>query len=133
MVKSLNHYIELHNPTEAERKLFEALVRLKDVDEDCKEWVVDMNLIQLAKEARLSLWELIRALFFWQSVAFISIDVGREYADGVVIFCQPSAFIEVTKIYEEYNDCSNDTVDGPSWKQGFLFMDLGSGITFYRP
>ena len=133
MVESLNYCIELHNPNNAERKVLEILMRSVDLEEeDWESGVVEMNLIELAKEAGVSPWELIRALFFWQSVALISIDVGREYADDIIVFCQPSTFIEATKIWEEYNDCS-DTVDGPSWKQGFLFMDLGSGITFYRP
>lgn len=91
MIKSLNRCIELHNPTNAERKVLEVLMRSVDFKEE-DYWdtgVVDMSLPQLAKEAGVSLWELIRALFFWQSVALISIDVGREEDDDIIFFVNP--------------------------------------------
>jgi len=133
MIKSLNRCIELHNPTNAERKVLEVLMRSVDLEEE--DWatgVVDMGLPQLAKEAGVFLWELIRALFFWQSVAFISIDVGREEGDGIVLFCQPYAFIEATEMFEAGNEC-NDELDSERGYQGFLLVDLDTGSTIYSP
>ena len=128
MIKSLNRCIELHNPTNEERKVLEVLMRSVDLEEE--DWatgVVDMGLPQLAKEAGVSLWELIKALFFWQSVAFIS-----EEGDGIVLFCQPYAFIEATEMFEAGNEC-NDELDSERGYQGFLLVDLDTGSTIYSP
>jgi len=91
-----------------------------------------MSLPQLAKEAGVSLWELIRALFFWQSVALISIDVGREENDDIILFCQPYAFIEATGMFEAGNE-SNDELESERGYQGFLLVDLDTGSTIYSP
>ncbi|MGI6625506.1 MAG: hypothetical protein ACOX57_08825 [Limnochordia bacterium] len=134
MIKSLNRCIELHNPTNAERKVLEVLMRSVDFKEE-DYWdtgVVDMSLPQLAKEAGVSLWELIRALFFWQSVALISIDVGREENDDIILFCQPYAFIEATGMFEAGNE-SNDELESERGYQGFLLVDLDTGSTIYSP
>lgn len=134
MIKSLNRCIELHNPTNAERKVLEVLMRSVDFKEE-DYWdtgVVDMSLPQLAKEAGVSLWELIRALFFWQSVALISIDVGREEDDDIIFFCQPYAFIEATGMFEAGNE-SNDELESERGYQGFLLVDLDTGSTIYSP
>ncbi len=108
---------------------------MRSVDLEEEDWatgVVDMGLPQLAKEAGVSLWELIKALFFWQSVAFISIDVGREEGDGIVLFCQPYAFIEATEMFEAGNEC-NDELDSERGYQGFLLVDLDTGSKIYSP
>lgn len=134
MIELLNRCIELHNPTNAERKVLEVLMRSVDFKEEdyWETGVVDMSLPQLAKEAGVSFWELIRALFFWQSVAFISIDVGREEDDSIVLFCQPYAFIEATGMFEAGNQ-SNDELDSERGYQGFLLVDLDTGSTIYSP
>lgn len=133
MIKKLNRCFELHNPTNAERKVLEVLLRSIDLEEeDWETGVVDMGLPHLAKEAGVSLWELIRALFFWQSVAFISIDVGREEDDGIVLFCQPYAFIEATEMFEVGNEYS-DELESERWCQGFILVDLDTGATIYSP
>ncbi|NMB00412.1 MAG: hypothetical protein GX971_02650 [Firmicutes bacterium] len=134
MIELLNHCIELHNPTDAERKVLKVLMRSVDFKEE-DYWdtgVVDMSLPQLAKEAGVSLWELIRALFFWQSVALISIDVGREENDDIILFCQPYAFIEATGMFEAGNE-SNDELESERGYQGFLLVDLDTGSTIYSP
>lgn len=134
MIKLLNHCIELHNPTDAERKVLKVLMRSVDFKEE-DYWdtgVVDMSLPQLAKEAGVSLGELIRALFFWQSVALISIDVGREENDDIILFCQPYAFIEATGMFEAGNE-SNDELESERGYQGFLLVDLDTGSTIYSP
>lgn len=133
MIKILNRCIELHNPTNAERKVLEVLLRSIDLEEeDWETGVIDMSLPEPAKEARVSLWELIRAFFFWQGAALVSLDVGREEDDDIVLFCQPYAFIEATEMFEAGDKC-NDEPESERGYQGFILVDLDTGSEIYRP